>query len=87
MSEIGLHGSLAGFRTRLSVGQGMQGNTTKGRQDKSTDRGRAHMADRIWIFGHCERESAGASDRNNNDIKSLGAITGPKARERRHDGA
>ena len=28
MSEIGLHRSLAGFGAFLSVGQGVQGNTT-----------------------------------------------------------
>ena len=51
MSEIGLDRSLAGFRTRLSVGQGVQGNTTNGRQDKSADLGRAHVVGRVRFFG------------------------------------
>jgi hypothetical protein len=51
MIEIRLHGSLAGFRTRLSVGQGVQGNTTNGRQDKSADLGRAHVVGRVGFFG------------------------------------
>jgi hypothetical protein len=50
MSEIGLHRSLAGFRARLSVGQGVQGNTTNGRQDKSADLGRAHVVGRVSFF-------------------------------------
>ena len=37
MSEIGLHRSLAGLGVGLSVGLGVQGNTTNGRQDKSAD--------------------------------------------------
>jgi hypothetical protein len=51
MSEIGLHRRLAGFRARLSVGQGVQGNTTNGRQDKSADLGRAHVVGRVRFFG------------------------------------
>ena len=51
MSEIGLHRSLAGFRARLSVGQGVQGNTANRRQDKSADLGRAHVVGRVRFFG------------------------------------
>ena len=50
MSQIGLHGSLAAFRTRLSVGQGVQGNTTNGRRDKSTAVGRGACGWLDWIF-------------------------------------
>ncbi len=50
MSGIGLHRSLAGFRTRLSVGQGVQGNTTNGRRDKSTAVGRGACGWLDWIF-------------------------------------
>ena len=50
MSEIGLHGSLAGFRARLSVGQGVQGNTTNRRRDKSTAVGRGACGWLDWIF-------------------------------------
>ena len=38
MSEIGLHRGLAGLGVGLSVGLGVRGNTTNGRQDKSADR-------------------------------------------------
>lgn len=50
MSEIGLHRSLTGFRTRLSVGQGVQGNTTNRRRDKSTAVGRGACSWLDWIF-------------------------------------
>jgi len=50
MSEIGLHRNLAGFGAGLSVGQGVQGNTTNGRQDKSADLGRAHVVGRVRFF-------------------------------------
>jgi hypothetical protein len=50
MSEIGLHRRLAGFRARLSVGQGVQGNTTNGRRDKSTAVGRGACRWLDWIF-------------------------------------
>ena len=50
MSEIGLDRSLAGFRTRLSVGQGVQGNTTNGRRDKSTAVGRGACGWLDWDF-------------------------------------
>ena len=50
MSEIGLHRSLAGFRARLSVGQGVQGNTTNGRQDKSAASVGAHVVGRVRFF-------------------------------------
>jgi len=50
MSEIGLHGSLAGFRTRLSDGSGMQGDTHNGRRDKSTAGGRGACGWLDWIF-------------------------------------
>jgi hypothetical protein len=51
MSEIGLHRSLAGFGVFLSVGQGVPGNTTNGRRDKSADLGRAHVVGRAGFFG------------------------------------
>jgi hypothetical protein len=51
MSEIGLHRSLAGLGAFLSVGQGVQGNTTNGRQDKSADLGLAHVVGRVRFFG------------------------------------
>jgi hypothetical protein len=51
MSEIGLPRSLAGFGAFLRVGQGMQGNTTNGRQDKSADLGRAHVVGQVGFFG------------------------------------
>jgi hypothetical protein len=47
MSEIGLHRTLAGFG---SVGQGVQGNTTNGRRDKSTAVGRGACRWLDWIF-------------------------------------
>ena len=50
MSEIGLHRSLAGFGAGLSVGQGVQGNTTNGRQDKSAAVGRGACGWSDWIF-------------------------------------
>ena len=50
MSEIGLHRSLAGFRARLSVGQGVQGNPTNRRRDKSTAVGRGACGWLDWIF-------------------------------------
>jgi hypothetical protein len=50
MSEIGLPRSLAGFGAFLSVGQGVQGNTTNGRQDKSADLGQAHVVGRVSFF-------------------------------------
>jgi hypothetical protein len=50
MSEIGLHRSLAGFGARLGVDQGVQGNTTNGRRDKSTAVGRGACGWLDWIF-------------------------------------
>ncbi len=50
MSEIGLHRSLAGLGVGLRVGQGVQGNTTNGRQDKSADHGRAHVVGLVGLF-------------------------------------
>jgi hypothetical protein len=50
MSEIGLHRSLAGLGAFLSVGQGMQGNTTNGRRDKSTAVGRGACGWLDWAF-------------------------------------
>ena len=50
MSEIGLHRSLEGFGAGLSVGQGVQGNTTNGRRDKSTAVGRGACGWLGWIF-------------------------------------
>lgn len=50
MSEIGLHRSLAGFGAFLSVGQGVRGNTTNGRRDKSTAVGRGAYGWLDWIF-------------------------------------
>lgn len=52
MSEIGLHRGLADLGVGLSVGQGVQGNTTNGRQDKSADLGRAHVVGWVGFFGH-----------------------------------
>lgn len=51
MSAIGLPRSLAGFGARLGVDQGVRGNTTNGRQDKSADLGRAHVVGRVRFFG------------------------------------
>jgi hypothetical protein len=50
MSEIGLHRSLAGFGAGLSVGQGVQGNTTNRRRDKSTAVGLGACGWFDWIF-------------------------------------
>jgi len=50
MSEIGLHRSLAGLGAFLSVGQGVQGNTTNRRRDKSTAVGRGACGWLDWIF-------------------------------------
>jgi len=50
MSEIGLPRSLAGFGAFLSVGQGVQGNTTNRRRDKSTAVGRGAYGWLDWIF-------------------------------------
>ena len=50
MSEIGLHRGLAGFGVGLSVGLGVRGNTTNGRQDKSAAFGRAHVVGWVGLF-------------------------------------
>jgi hypothetical protein len=50
MSAIGLPRSLAGFGTFLSVGEGVQGNTTNGRRDKSTAVGRGACGWLDWVF-------------------------------------
>ena len=50
MSEIGLPRCLAGIGVFLSVGQGVQGNTTNGRRDKSTAVGRGACGWLDWIF-------------------------------------
>ena len=55
MSEIGLHRGLAGLGVGLSVGQGVQGNTTNGRQDKSAAFGRAHVVGWVGYFRHFEQ--------------------------------
>jgi hypothetical protein len=50
MTGIGLHRGVAGSGTGLGVRQGVQGNTTNGRQDKSADLGRAHVVDYVEFF-------------------------------------
>jgi len=52
MSKIGLHRGLAGLGVGLRVGQGVQGNTTNGRQDKSAGLRRAHVLGWVGLFGH-----------------------------------
>jgi hypothetical protein len=52
MSEIGLHRGLAGLGVGLSVRQGVRGNTTNGRQDKSAGLRRAHVVGWVGLFGH-----------------------------------
>ena len=74
MSEIGLHRSLAGFRARLSVGQGVQGNTANRRQDKSADLGRAHVVGWIGEFGTGAARTAGASAIFASQINALSAV-------------
>jgi hypothetical protein len=54
MSEIGLHRGLAGFGVGLSVGLGVQGNTTNGRQGKSAASGRAHVVVFVDYFRNFE---------------------------------
>jgi hypothetical protein len=54
MTGIALHRGLAGFGTALGVGQGVQGNTTNGRQDKSADLGRAHVVGCVEFFQYCK---------------------------------
>lgn len=58
MSEIGLHHGLAGLGVGLSVGLGVRGNTTNGRQDKSADRCRAHVVGWVGLFGHWTNRSS-----------------------------
>ncbi len=57
MSEIGLHRGLAGLGVGLSVGPGVRGNTTNGRQDKSADHGRAHVVGWVGLFGHLTKRA------------------------------
>ena len=52
MSEIGLHRGLAGLGVRLSVGLGVQGNTTNGRQGKRLALWAAQVVGWIKGFEH-----------------------------------
>jgi len=54
MSKIGLQRGLAGFGVGLSVGLGVQENTTNGRQGKSAAFGRAHVVGFVKYFWHSE---------------------------------
>ena len=74
MSEIGLHRGLAGLGVGLSVGLGVQGNTTNGRQDKSADRGRAHVVGCAGVFGHLGLRSAGSCGYFSHNFKASSAI-------------
>ena len=64
MSEIGLHRGLAGFGVDLSVGLGVQGNTTNGRQGKSAAFGRAHVVGFVEHFRHFKNWPCWRSARN-----------------------
>ncbi len=52
MSEIGLHRGLAGLGVGLSVGLGVQGNTTNGRQGKRLALRAAQVVGWIRHFEH-----------------------------------
>jgi hypothetical protein len=64
MSEIGFYRGLAGLGVGLRVGQGVQGNTTNGRQGKSAAFGRAHVVGFVEYFKHFKNQPCWRSSRN-----------------------
>jgi hypothetical protein len=51
MTRVVLYRGVAGSSAGLRVGQGLERNTTNGRQDKSADLGLAHVVGRVRFFG------------------------------------
>jgi hypothetical protein len=57
MTRVVLYRGVAGSSAGLRVGQGLERNTTNGRQDKSADLGRAHVVGWIGYFRHSARRT------------------------------
>ena len=70
MSEIGLHRGLAGLGVGLSVGLGVQGNTTNGQQGKSAAFGRPHVVGFVEHFRHFKNQPCWRSARNIQQFQS-----------------
>ena len=54
MTRVVLYRGVAGSSAGLRVGQGLERNTTNGRQDKSADLGRAHVVGFVEFLEHCQ---------------------------------
>jgi hypothetical protein len=53
MTRIGRQHAVEGFGEGLKVAKKQSTNPTNGWQDKSADRGRAHVVGRVRLFDHC----------------------------------
>jgi len=51
MTRVVLYRGVAGSSAGLTVGKGLERNTTNGRQDKSADLRRAHVVGWVGFFG------------------------------------
>jgi hypothetical protein len=67
----------------MAVGWGRREPPIHGRQDKSADRGRAHVVGGIDVFGDLLRPGAGARATKTSDINGPSAITRINAEGRR----
>ena len=74
MNLVGLDRGLAGCGGCWGVGWWESRNPTNGRQDKSADLGRAHMAGWIGVFGHFHQKAAGAFGNFAGNFKAASAI-------------
>jgi hypothetical protein len=70
----------SGSLANVLVGWRPQGSPIHGRQDKSADRGRAHVVGVIEVFGNLPRRRAGACSPKINDFSGPGAIARMNAR-------
>ena len=74
MKQIVRDRSLSGIIAHPAVGQGEQGHTDHGRQDKGADQGRAHVIGWIGFSGFRPNRYAGASVGKHSLFNVPGAI-------------
>jgi len=67
-------GVCSGIFANARVSWRCQGSPIHGRQDKSADRGRAHVVGGIEVFRILSRRRAGAPATKTNDINGLSAV-------------
>ena len=74
MTSLARHHAVEGFGAGWRVARRQLRNPTNGRQDKSADRGRAHVVGGVKLFDHCGSLPAGASRQFLNDFNVPSAI-------------